>query len=124
MASGRKSAQEKNFRPGNSHTAVNQARLTPSSVAPTATPRASQNVLITRSASVVSTRCCQTSPVGAKSDDMTVPTGISTSAATRKGIRRQPDEARLVKAEKLEKPFLVLALFAVASSVPSFTPLT
>ena len=94
MASGSNNAHEKNLRPGNSHTAVNQARLTPNSAEPAATPTASQNVLTSRPASVVSTRCCQTSPAGTNKDEMTVPTGTSTTAATRKGMRRQPFEAR------------------------------
>src|SRR5688500_3275064 len=107
MANGSNSAHEKNFRPGNSHTAVNHARLTPSSVTPTTTPRASQNVLTNRSGSVVSTKCCQTSPVGGQSEETTVPTGISTSPATRKGIRPQTWAAGWLGGGKLKKPFLV-----------------
>jgi len=89
MASGNNRPQEKIFRPGNSHTAVNQAKLTPSSAEPTATPRVSQNVFINNLGKMVSTKCCQTSPVGVRNDKRTVPTGISTSTATRTGMKRQ-----------------------------------
>ena len=45
--------QERNLLPGNSQTAVSQAKLTPSSITPQATPSTSQNVLISRPGSVV-----------------------------------------------------------------------
>src|SRR5437899_847119 len=121
MASGSNKAQEKNFRPGNSHTAVNHARLTPSSVTPHATPSASQNVLLNRAGSVVSTRCCQTSLVGAKNDERMVPTGISTIAAARMGIRRQRHEPRRSEIRKREEKFPVRVLFPVELMTSLFT---
>ncbi len=101
MASGRSRAQEKNPLPGKSHTAVNHARLTPKNAVPRDTPKASQKVFATSSASVVSTRCCHTSPAGAKSEETTVPTGISTSVAMKTGIRRQPTELRTARIDEL-----------------------
>src|SRR5512134_1056324 len=90
MASGSSSAQEKKRRPGNSHTAVSQARETPRAALPAATPSASQKVLTSSSARVVSTRCRHTSPAGARKEDITTATGSSTAAATAKGATRHP----------------------------------
>ena len=85
-ASGSNSPQEKIFRPGKSHTAVNQARLTPNTAELTATPNASQNEFNSSLNRVVSTKCCQISPAGVRNDNITVPTGISTKIATITGI--------------------------------------
>lgn len=90
IASGSNKAQENILRPGNSHTAVNQARLTPRSADPEVTPNVNQHVLISRLRRVVSIKCCQISFVGERNDETTTtPTGISTSVATKKGIKRQ-----------------------------------
>src|SRR5687768_5139990 len=121
MASGNSNAQEKNFRPGNSHTAVNQARLTPITVVPDATPRTSQNVFTRRPGNVVSSRCCQMSPEGAKREEITVPTGIRTSAATRNGMRRQPGNRRCLKGKYSKKVFRDAVPSAVALNVSPFT---
>jgi hypothetical protein len=89
IASGSNSAQEKNLLPGNSHTPVNQAKLTPSTVEQIATPNASQKVFTNKLGKVVSTKCFQTSPAGVRNDKITVPTGISTKIATRMDMKRQ-----------------------------------
>jgi len=78
---------------------VNQAKLTPSSAELTATPSVSQNVFTNKLGKVVSTKCCQTSPAGVRNDKITVPTGISTSTATRTGMKRQLNIARKTEGE-------------------------
>src|SRR3990172_5349112 len=83
-ASGSISAQSNSLRPGKSHAAVSQARLTPSSTVPTATPSTSQNVLINNSTKTVSTRCRQTPLAGENTEERTIPKGAKTRAAIRK----------------------------------------
>src|SRR5690625_5652914 len=58
------SAQCSERRPGNSHTAVSQARLTPKSRVQKPTPNTKMIVLPSRRASWVSIKCCQSSVCG------------------------------------------------------------
>jgi hypothetical protein len=92
IASGINRDHEKILLPGNSQTAVNQARLTPNMRVTVNTPTTSQNVLTRRPARTFSMRCCHISLVGYRDDKSTTERGTITKNAIEIVDIRQPSK--------------------------------